>query len=156
MAPDKPVSRVRIRHDDPDPSLLGLAEAAFIFNEAGRIVLIRENYGQHRYGPPGGSVEADESPQLAVIREVTEEVGVGVEVQRLIGMYYFADEPWPALTFGCSITSGQPAVRSSGEIAEIGWFDPDDLPTPLTSLAPRAISDAVSGGCELVREYSRR
>ena len=44
--------------------------AAWIFDEHGRVLLIRENYDRRRYGPPGGKVEPGESPREAVVREV--------------------------------------------------------------------------------------
>lgn len=147
---------MRIAHDDTGFSLLSLTVAAFIFDSCGRLLLIKENYGQRRYGPPGGRVEAGESPQEAVIREVREETGLEVRAQRLIGLYYFADEPWLAFAFRCVIERGEPMVPSSGEIAEVGWFHPHDLPAPLTSLAPRAIPDAVGGEYGLVRDFRVR
>ncbi len=55
-----------------------------------------------------------------------------------------------------SITRGQSAVPTSGEIAEVGWYSPGDLPSPVTNLAPRAIPDAVSGEYGFVREYPHR
>ena len=79
-----------------------------------------------------------------------------VRVSRLIGMYYFADEPWLAFAFRCEIEQGEPALPDTGEIAEIGWFDPHDLPTPLTNLAPRAIPDAVCGEYGIVRDFAAR
>lgn len=79
-----------------------------------------------------------------------------VRVERLIGLYYFADEPWLAFAFRCAIERGEPTVPRSGEIAEVGWFHLDDLPTPLTSLAPRAIPDAAGGEYGVVRDFRAR
>ncbi len=56
----------------------------------------------------------------------------------------------------CSITCGQSAVLTSGEIAEVGWYSPGDLPSPVTNLAPRAMPDAISGEYGFVREYPHR
>ncbi len=147
---------LRVVHDETGASSLSITVAACIFDEAGRILLIKENYGRRRYGPPGGRMEAGESPRQAVIREAREEIGVDVRVSHLIGMYYFADEPWLAFAFRCEIESGQPIVPSTGEIAEIGWFDSDDLPMPLTNLSPHAIPDAVRGECGVVRDFAYR
>ncbi len=147
---------MQIAHNETGVATLSLTVAAFIFDAAGRLLLIRENYGRHRYGPPGGRVEAGESPQQAVLREVREETGLEVRVQRLIGLYYFADEPWLAFAFRCAIERGEPAVPDTGEIAEVGWFDLRDLPAPLTSLAPRAIPDAAGGEYGMVRDYLAR
>ncbi len=143
----------RIRHDHSEPSMLGLTVAAFIFDRAGRILLIKENYDQRRYGPPGGTIEASENPKEAVIREVMEETGTTVNISELIGVYHFVPanrEPWMTFAFRCEIESGQPNVPDSGEIAEIGWFDPRGLPSPLTNLAPYAIADALRGACGIV------
>ncbi len=129
--------------------------AAFIFDEAGRLLLIKENYGQRRYGPPGGRMEAGESPQQAVIREVEEEIEAKARVINLIGIYYFAWEPWLAFAFRCEIVSGTPMVPATGEIAEVVWLDPQDLPSPQTNLLPRVLPDALSGMCGVVRDYHR-
>jgi 8-oxo-dGTP diphosphatase len=93
--------------------------AGFIFDDAGRVLLIKENYGSRRYGPPGGRVEKNESPQHAVVREVAEETGLSVSVERLIGMYYFADEPSLAFAFLCRIIQGKPVIPATSEIAEV-------------------------------------
>lgn len=142
-----------IAHDETGTSYLSMTVAAFIFNETGQILLIKENYGRQRYGPPGGRVEAKESPRQAVIREAREEICAQVEVEGLIGIYYFAWEPWLAFAFHCRIESGQPSVPSTGEIAEVDWFDPYLLPSPLTNLLPRVLPDAMEDACGVVRDY---
>ena len=145
-----------ISHDETGASSLSMTVAAFIFDAAGRILLIKENYGRRRYGPPGGRIEAGESPRQAVLREVREETGLQVRVSRLIAMYYFADEPWLAFAFRCEIEQGEMALPETGEIAEVGWFDPRNLPTPQTNLALRAIPDAVRGEYGIVRDFIAR
>ncbi len=147
---------IQIAHDETGTSRLSMTVAAFIFDDAGRVLLIKENYGRRRYGPPGGRMEAGESPRQAVLREVLEETGVQVRVHRLIGLYYFADEPWLAFTFHCHIEHGEPGVPATGEIAEVGWFAPQALPSPLTNLLPRALPDAVRGEYGLVRDFTAR
>ena len=127
--------------------------AAFIPDDDGRVLFIRENYDRRRYGPPGGLVEPGESPSEAVIREVYEETTLEVEVQHLIGVYFFPDVPVPFLAFAfrCKVVDGKPTVPSTGEIAAIDWFDPARLPAPLTYLAPRAMPDFVAGRRNLLR-----
>jgi ADP-ribose pyrophosphatase YjhB (NUDIX family) len=127
--------------------------AAFILDEDGRVLLIRENYGRRRYGPPGGLVEPGESPQQACIREVREETTMDVAVQHLIGTYSFPNLPEPFISnaFRCKIIGGAPAIPLTGEIAYVGWFDASELPEPLTHLAPNAIADLIAG-----RQYVER
>jgi ADP-ribose pyrophosphatase YjhB (NUDIX family) len=127
--------------------------AAFILDGDGRLLLIRENYGRRRYGPPGGLVEPGETPRQAAIREVREETTLDVAVQYLIGAYSFPNvpEPFVAYAFRCEIVSGEPVIPSTGEIAGIGWFDPSELPKPLTFLAPHAVADLVAGRQNVIR-----
>lgn len=106
--------------------------AAVIRDERGQVLLIREGYGRHRYGLPGGAVELDETPERAVVREVMEETGLSVApVYRVCR--YRAHTPEGAEfenhVFVCDVIAGSPAIPGSGEIEEIGWFDPDSCPS---------------------------
>jgi hypothetical protein len=53
--------------------------------------------------------------------------------------------------YRCRITEGIPAVPPTGEIAEIGWFDPGLLPAPVTNILDRALPDAVVGRRDVLR-----
>lgn len=60
--------------------------SAAIFNEEGRVLLTRRrDNGQWRL--PSGGMEAGESVEEAILREVFEETGLRVRVKRLIGVY---------------------------------------------------------------------
>ena len=63
-----------------------LCAGVVIFNEVGQVLLIKENYGQHRYGLPGGRVEPGERPEEAAAREALEETGLEVEIGDLVGV----------------------------------------------------------------------
>lgn len=74
-----------------------------------------------------GFVEAGESLEQAVIREVREEVGIEVDDIR-----YFGSQPWPfpnslMIGFNASYVGGELKLQES-EIVEAGWFGPDELP----------------------------
>ncbi len=144
-----------IRHDNSAPSVLGLTVAAFIFDVTGRVLLIKENYGRRRYGPPGGTIEAGENPKQALIRETLEETCMTVAIAHLIGVYHFVPangNPWMTFALRSEIEHGQPAVPNSGEIAEVAWFDPYQLPSPLTNLVPYALPDALRGARGIVSD----
>jgi 8-oxo-dGTP diphosphatase len=131
----------------------GQGAAAFIFDERGRILLVRENYDRRRYGPPGGRVEHGEDPLDAVVREAREEVGIEVAVEHLIGVYRL-ETGFGAYAFRCRIVAGVPSVPAGadGEIAEVGWHEVDAIPQPVTNLLHHALEDAVAGRRGVVRD----
>lgn len=96
-----------------------------------------------RYSALAGFLEAGESIEDAIHREVREEVGV--EVDRL---EYFASQSWPfpnslMIAFTAQWRTGS-IVADPSEIADAQWFDIDalpDLPAPGLSIS-RALIDA--------------
>jgi 8-oxo-dGTP pyrophosphatase MutT (NUDIX family) len=142
-----------IGHDEQRmTSDLSMHAAAFVFDEAGRVLLVRENYGRRRYGPPGGGVDAGESPQAAAVREAFEEAGIVVSVSHLVGIRWTELDGARFLGFGfrCDIVEGTPKRPDTGEIAELGWFDPHDPPQPTTNLARLLLLPALRGDRGLV------
>ena len=96
---------------------------------AGRILL-----GRRREWPEGwlstlaGFVEAGESCEAAVIREVYEESGIHVDLQSL---KYMGSQPWP---FPASLMLAYRAIATSTEVemhdeemTEVQWFSRDEL-----------------------------
>jgi ADP-ribose pyrophosphatase YjhB (NUDIX family) len=129
--------------------------AAAIRDDRGRLLLVKENYDRRRYSLPGGAVEADETLLETVIRETREETGLAVRVEHVIGVYRL-ENGFTATLFGCSIASGEPVRPESGEIAEIGWFRPEDIPNPTSNLLHHALPDIVEGRRGVVRDDLRR
>ncbi len=91
-----------------------------------------------------GFVEVGETLEHAVAREVAEEAGIVIDDIR-----YFGSQPWP---FTSSLMIGFTARWAAGEVvadptelAEAGWFGPDELPVipPKLSIARELIDDFV-------------
>lgn len=113
---------------------------AIIRNESGQLLLIHENYGLYRFGPPGGTMEAGETPRETAIREVFEETGLTVEIgAHLLSEELMGAAPFMAHAFGATIVSGEPHVPRPDEIQSVGWYDVADLPTPLTTTLTRLL-----------------
>ncbi len=90
-----------------------------------------------RYSTIAGFVEAGESAEQAVHREVREETGVLVD-----DVIYRASQPWP---FPQSLMLGYEARVVGGEVGagddeleEVRWFDRDELQNDIATLPPNA------------------
>lgn len=102
----------------------------FLLDGDGRILLIKEDYGERRYSIPGGQVDAGESPIEAAIREAREEVGCEIRVTGVVGVALIRWTGLSVTAFAGEIVSGTPHVASPGEIAAVGWFAVGDIPLP--------------------------
>jgi 8-oxo-dGTP pyrophosphatase MutT (NUDIX family) len=59
--------------------------AAVIFNDEHKVLLVKMTYQQyHPWGMPGGSLEYSETAEEGVVREVHEETGLEVEIDKLL------------------------------------------------------------------------
>lgn len=80
-------------------------------------------------------MEEEESPEAGMKREIKEELGIEVEIFKLIGV--FGPTPYPFggqdgyntdVYYEAKIISGEPAAMTGSDVMEISWFDPDNLP----------------------------
>ena len=129
--------------------------AAAIVDESGGLLLIKENYDRRRYSLPGGAIDPGESALDAAVRETLEETGVVVAPDHLVGVYRLVDGLMVTL-FRCSIEAGEPALPDTGEIADVGWFSPDEIPHPRRNLLHYALDDIVGGRRGVVRDGLER
>jgi NAD+ diphosphatase len=98
----------------------------------GKILMAKHSYGlKNRYALVAGFIEAGETLEEGVKREIMEEVGLKVK-----NIKYFGSQPWP---FPNSLMIGFTADYDSGEINVDGkeivdakWFEVDEV-TPMPS-----------------------
>jgi 8-oxo-dGTP diphosphatase len=128
--------------------------ATVIFDARGCVLLVRTAYGERAYGPPGGRIEAHETPQAAARREASEETGLSAEIMRLIGIYSFIGDGEAVLAFAFlgTIANGRLRAGHPEEISDVGWFETDSLPQPLDLVGTEAIPDALARNFGVVRE----
>jgi 8-oxo-dGTP diphosphatase len=99
-----------------------IAVSCFVTNHEGAVLLVRSV--DRSWECPGGKVDEGESLLTGLAREVGEEAGVQIEIERLVGIYVDVDPHRTALLFRGSWLSGEPTP--SEETPECGWFAPDD------------------------------
>lgn len=109
------------------------ADAA-VFDDAGRILLVRPNDGTG-WAMPGGLAEIGETPTEAVLRELWEEAGLRGRAMRLLGL--FDARRWGSrarvhLVHLVFLVECEEILPTPGvEVDEIGFFAADRLPSPM-------------------------
>jgi ADP-ribose pyrophosphatase YjhB (NUDIX family) len=117
---------------------------AAIFDDHGRILCVKLNYGPRNWTTPGGRVEAGESPVAALVREIYEESGYHAQIERLVGVYAAPFKDDIVLMMTARII-GSAGWAPNDEIAQIGFFAHTALPEPMSSRVRRRIEDAFAG-----------
>jgi NAD+ diphosphatase len=136
-----------------DPAVICL-----VHDGADRVVLARQTVWPDRmFSLLAGFVEAGESFETCVVREISEEIGLTVTEVRYLG-----SQPWP---FPRSLMVGFHAVAdpdqefsfNDGEIAEANWFTRDEVRAALavgdwTSAAASQSKLLLPGSVSIARE----
>jgi mutator protein MutT len=102
-----------------------IAAFAVIFDELDRVFLCHRR-DMDMWNLPGGGVESGEMPTEAVIREVREETGLEVVIEKLTGIYGKNYKDELVFTFICLIVGGE--MTSTSECSENQYFALEDLP----------------------------
>jgi ADP-ribose pyrophosphatase YjhB (NUDIX family) len=114
-------------------------------DDAGRVLLVRHTGHDDGWGILGGAIEPGESPAAAAVREAREEISAEIELVRLLdvlgGPDYEVTYPngdrtaYVTAVYEARITQGSLAP-GDGELSDIAWFAPGDLPgLPLSRFA---------------------
>lgn len=102
---------------------------AICFDMSGRILLGRraEEPSVGRWDLPGGFIHEGELPVDALLREIEEETGCVPEPLDFLGMW---NEPYLGRVVLCLtwLARLDGDVRAADDLAELRWFDPQDLP----------------------------
>jgi len=98
-----------------------------IFDKEGKL-LLEKRADDGLYGLPGGWMDTGESPEMTIVREIMEETGLTVEVDKLIGFYTRLPGEWGQphttvhISYFCRLIGG--TISISHESLEVGFFDP--------------------------------
>lgn len=123
---------------------------AAVIQRDGRVLVSQRPPEKHyplQWEFPGGKVEAGESPEAALRREIREELGVDIRVGDLIERVhhdYGGGHDYDLLFYECRIVAGEPSAQPGQGVHQVGWWTPAEL----------AGLDVLEGNRALVRRLS--
>jgi ADP-ribose pyrophosphatase YjhB (NUDIX family) len=123
---------------DDEPRFTVAAYA--IVTRDGKVLLTRRRESDE-WVLPGGSVEEEEPPWDAAVREVREETGLEVTLERLAGVYAKRRERDLVFVVAASPSGGE--LRTSRERDRVEYFDPAALPDGTSDRDRERIADAL-------------
>jgi ADP-ribose pyrophosphatase YjhB (NUDIX family) len=118
--------------------------AGVVVREDGRILAI-QRADNATWEPPGGVLELSETIEDGVRREVYEETGIKVGVDRLTGVYKNVSRGVVALVFRCHPEGGHEQL--SDESAAVEWLTPEEVTASIGEVYAIRIHDALQDAC---------
>ena len=112
---------------------------AAILNDAGELLLIQRLREPEAgaWGLPGGKIDFGELAEIAVVREIEEELGVKITLSGLVCFSEIIDggdgRHWVSPIFSARIASGSPTLMEPEKHGGWGWFALDSLPEQITT-----------------------
>jgi 8-oxo-dGTP diphosphatase len=113
----------------PNP---GVGAAAVVWDEGGRVLLVRRAPGVSRAGRwsiPAGFVDADEEVRAAAARELAEETGLIAEIGEVLQVasnFHDPAKPTVGVWFAGRVVGGE--LQAGDDAAEAGFFALNALP----------------------------
>ena len=120
------------------PTVFGAT--GIVLDAQGRVLLVRHSY-MSGWRLPGGGVGRGEPPDLAILRELREEVGLSGGVAMFQGLHTRADG-WATNVIALyRITGAQISFHPNLEIREICWADPHQPPPGCSGATLRRLAE---------------
>ena len=96
--------------------------AGLVTNDEGKILLVNSPWRGWEY--PGGLIEPGETFEQALRREIREESGVEVEIERFVGICKNVEKNIVNIDFVCRYVGGE--LTTSDESTEVIWATPEE------------------------------
>jgi 8-oxo-dGTP pyrophosphatase MutT (NUDIX family) len=116
-----------------------------VFSDRDEVLLVLRRDGRF-WTLPGGGREPGESCEQAAVREVREETGYEIELERVVGDYWRPQMPHGGdemRVYVGHVTGGDPSAHD-WESLDVRWFPLDALPRWLFRFSAEHIQDAVA------------
>jgi nucleoside triphosphatase len=132
----------------PEPTV-----GALIFNQAGKVLLIKSHKWRRQYIVPGGHIELGETMEAALRREIKEETGLSIyDIEFASLQEFIFDETFHEkrhflfIDFVCRTDADAGAVVLNDEAQEYVWVSVEEaLTLPIDPYTRRLIEKVVSG-----------
>ena len=112
---------------------------AAIFNEKNEVLLIHRT-DHDIWEIPGGRWEDHETPWDAIVREVVEETGLEIAVEKLVSVGSRPSRQDLVFTFQCKVTGG--TLHPTAEADQLEFFAVENLPSNIAPSKVERINDA--------------
>lgn len=132
-------------------SFLRIGVTCVVVNHEGHVLLSRRR-DLRVWNIPAGRLDYGERLEDAAAREVEEETGVKVAVERLVSLNYITRWERLAAIFRAHPIGGT-LVQKTDETLDNGYFAPDALPEPLMDMHRQRITDALTAVTPILRVY---
>ncbi len=121
-------------YDDPKVAAICIVERDL------RVLMVKRGNqpGAGLWSMPGGYVDRGEVVEEAAVREVLEETGLQVKVERLVGLFSKPEHPVIVAAYAAREVGG--VLKAGPEALDVGFFPLDDLP-PLAFAGDLSILD---------------
>ena len=114
--------------------------AAIILNEKNQLLLVRKQ-NTRAFMQVGGKLESNEAPEIAIQREILEEIACESEIKQFVGRFETAaaNEPDHLLVSYVYEVKLKQTPRIAAEIAEMKWIDLKDQVTLIAPLTQQVV-----------------
>lgn len=116
--------------------------------EHDRILLVKRGVdpGKGKWALPAGFVDAGEDPQQAAIREIHEETGLHIAIDRLLDVFPKAADTGTAdiiIAYAARVLDG--VLQAADDAEAVGWFTSDRLPEVVFATTEILLERWISG-----------
>jgi 8-oxo-dGTP diphosphatase len=109
-----------------------VAVGALVKNNHDKFLLVKTE--RRGWELPGGQVEEGEDILTALKREVEEESGTHVVVQKLAAIYSSVSEPSKVIfDFNATHNGGNGEIKTTEEIVDVNWFSKEEIESKVQS-----------------------
>ena len=124
-----------------------MGSGALIRDPGGQVLVVEPTY-KDTWELPGGSVEADESPRAACVREIEEELGLAIVIGRLLCVERQGPEPdrSESVMFiydGGTVRDPEVIRLSDDELASFRFVEPSQLDALMQARLARRVRAAL-------------